>query len=211
MRLQTIIYLSSIVVAVFAGNDNTSGSCSDSLACNDGFCCSSHGFCGRTPYHCGGAAGCNPSKGSCGVVFLDKTDTPRVIPYEKIDAKKVKELADQLETEGTKLDPEQLSKGGTLESILQAGAEDKAKYPNSLNKDKEAANAPKEAVNAPKETDSTASQHSPSDPKPEDQPNSKKEKTRSPFRGFSGGASLDPSDSLLAGLGVVFSAVWIIL
>ncbi|KAG0239967.1 hypothetical protein BGW41_007362 [Actinomortierella wolfii] len=167
------------------------------------------GFCGRTQYHCSGAKGCNPDKGSCGVVFLDKADTPRVIPYEQIDPNKIKDLANRLKEEGIKLDPEQLKKNSTLESILMSGADDKIKFPGSLNKAKEA-----EAANNSKDMDknTNSSNSNLSGTKPTDSSSaSKMEPSKSPIAPVNGVTALVSFANPLVTLGLMSLVLWVML
>ncbi|KAG0250890.1 hypothetical protein DFQ27_009162 [Actinomortierella ambigua] len=200
MLLRPIILLSTIVVAVFAFDESLDGSCSGAFACAEGYCCSSHGYCGRTTYHCSGTNGCDPARGSCGVVFLDKDDAPLVIPYEQIDPDHVKQLADQLEKDGAKLDPEQLKNQSTLESVLQAAAEDKIKLVDMFNENNGPSTKPGSSSDPTAKPDDSSSS-SPSKLKP----------SKSPTLSLSGVAARDSSDNILATVALVFSAIWIVL
>ncbi|CAO3575008.1 unnamed protein product [Mortierella alpina] len=104
---------------------DTAEVCSGAQACDAGYCCSSHGFCGRSPLHCSHSSGCDSTKGSCGVVFLDKQELPHVVPYEALDQKDVSKLVSKLTNEGLHVSPEEKTGGTTMESLLSKGLAEK--------------------------------------------------------------------------------------
>ncbi|KAG0350054.1 hypothetical protein BG005_010412 [Podila minutissima] len=92
------------------------------------------GFCGRTSLHCSHSTGCNAEKGSCGVVVLDKQDTPRVISYDELGQSTVKDLAKRLAEEGSHVSPDDLKKEETLETMLEKGVAEREKMLASMPK-----------------------------------------------------------------------------
>ncbi|KAF9934962.1 hypothetical protein FBU30_009384 [Linnemannia zychae] len=120
MRYQSLALLAMICSVVLARED-TAELCTGSLSCDEGYCCSRHGFCGRSSFHCSHTNGCNELKGTCGVVVLDNRDLPRVISYQELDQIPTEDLAKQLAEQGSHVSPDELKSGITIESIIQDG------------------------------------------------------------------------------------------
>ncbi|KAF9907800.1 hypothetical protein EC991_010492 [Linnemannia zychae] len=120
MRYQSLALLTMVCSVVLARED-TAELCTGALSCDEGYCCSSHGFCGRSALHCSNSSGCNPLKGTCGVVVYDQQDLPRVISYKELGQGSAKELAKQLADQGSHVSPDEFKSGITIESILEGG------------------------------------------------------------------------------------------
>ncbi|KAF9201282.1 hypothetical protein BGZ49_008468 [Haplosporangium sp. Z 27] len=124
MRFQTFALFAVVYISLLA-NADPAQVCTGELSCDAGFCCSRSGFCGRSSFHCSHSSGCNPAKGSCGIVLLDKQDLPRVIAYDQLDHTSIGDLAKKLTDEGSHLIPEDQSKNLTIDSFLEIGLADK--------------------------------------------------------------------------------------
>ncbi|KAK5828048.1 hypothetical protein F5H01DRAFT_375800 [Linnemannia elongata] len=126
MRYQSLALLAMVCTVVLARED-TAEVCTGTLSCDEGYCCSSHGFCGRSTLHCSYSFGCNELKGTCGVVILDQQDLPRVISYKELGQGSLKDLAKQLADQGSHVSLDELKSGITVESILEGGVAEKEK------------------------------------------------------------------------------------
>ncbi|KAF9129653.1 hypothetical protein BGX30_013860 [Mortierella sp. GBA39] len=110
MRYQSLALL-AIVGSVVLAREDTAESCTGALSCDEGYCCSSHGFCGRSTLHCSHSFGCNELKGTCGVVVLDQQDLPRVISYKELGQGSLNDLAKQLADQGFHVSLDELKSG----------------------------------------------------------------------------------------------------
>ncbi|KAI7822939.1 hypothetical protein BC939DRAFT_453065 [Gamsiella multidivaricata] len=126
MRFYTFPLLAALSSVVLA-SESTTESCAGSLSCDAGYCCSSHGFCGRSPFHCGYSSGCNAGKGSCGVVVLDQQGLPSVIPYDILSKNSMDDLLVKLTNNGSHISPEEKNDGKTIDSVLRDGLAEKEK------------------------------------------------------------------------------------
>ncbi|KAG0292397.1 hypothetical protein BGZ97_005607 [Linnemannia gamsii] len=145
MRYQSLALLAMACSIVLARED-TAELCTGTLSCDEGYCCSSHGFCGRSTLHCSHSSGCNELKGTCGVVVLDKENLPRVISYMELDQGSMKNLAKQLVDQGSQVSPDELKAGITIESILEGGVAEKEKMVASSTTGDNANNRPNAVV-----------------------------------------------------------------
>ncbi|KAG0372075.1 hypothetical protein BGX24_000783 [Mortierella sp. AD032] len=134
MRYQSLALL-AVVCSVVLAREDTAELCTGALSCDEGYCCSSHGFCGRSTLHCSNSSGCNPLKGTCGVVVYDGQDLPRVISYKELGQGSAKDLAVQLADQGSHVSPDELKSGITIQSILEGGLAEKEKMVASSNGD----------------------------------------------------------------------------
>ncbi|KAG0282110.1 hypothetical protein BGZ96_000828 [Linnemannia gamsii] len=130
MRYQSLALL-AIVFSVVLAREDTAEVCTGALSCDVGYCCSSHGFCGRSTLHCSHSSGCNELKGTCGVVVLDQQNLPRVISYKELDKGSMKDLVKQLADQGSHVSPDELKAGITIDSILEGGVTEKEKMVSS--------------------------------------------------------------------------------
>ncbi|KAF9541864.1 hypothetical protein EC957_002634 [Mortierella hygrophila] len=110
MRYQALALL-AIVCSVVLAREDTAELCTGALSCDEGYCCSSHGFCGRSTLHCSHSSGCNELKGTCGVVVLDQQDLPRVISYKELGQGSLNDLAKQLADQGFHVSLDELKSG----------------------------------------------------------------------------------------------------
>ncbi|KAG0213575.1 hypothetical protein BGX28_003992 [Mortierella sp. GBA30] len=124
MRVQSLA-LVAIVSSVAMARADTAELCTGSLVCDAGYCCSSHGFCGRSPMHCSHSSGCNAAKGSCGVVLLDKQEIPHVVSYNDLSKTPMTDLVKRLTDEGLHVSPDEKMSGTTMETLLKKGLEEK--------------------------------------------------------------------------------------
>ncbi|KAF9297505.1 hypothetical protein BGZ74_009782 [Mortierella antarctica] len=107
MRFISVALLALFCSVVLARED-TAEVCSGAVACDAGYCCSSH--------------------------VLDKQDTPRVISYDELGQSTVKDLAKRLAEEGSHVSPDDLKKEVTLETMLEKGVAEREKMLASMPK-----------------------------------------------------------------------------
>ncbi|KAF9319318.1 hypothetical protein BG003_009399 [Podila horticola] len=100
--------LLALLCSVALAREDTAELCTDALACDTGYCCSSH--------------------------VLDKQDTPRVITYDEIGQSTVKDLAKRLAEEGSHVSPDDIKKEVTLETMLENGVAEREKMLASMPK-----------------------------------------------------------------------------
>ncbi|KAK3813375.1 MAG: hypothetical protein J3Q66DRAFT_412968 [Benniella sp.] len=95
MRLQPFAFL-AVVCTVALALEDPAQPCTGAAACDTGFCCSSHGFCGRSAYYYNQSSDCNIKKGSCGIVPQDKQDLPRVVAHDQLNPNSINGLVKKL-------------------------------------------------------------------------------------------------------------------